>query len=190
MGFSVNWVKFLMSCVSSVSYSYLVNGQLSGTVFPHWDLRQGDPISPYLFTLAMEVFSKLLRQMALRKEFDWHPRYAQLNLSHLNFTDDLFVFIKGDVKSARAISRALHYFNSISGLQPNRGKSLVFCAGCEDSLRRDIISSLGFSEGTLPITYLGIPLIASNLRAIHCSQLIQKVDRAILSYHLLAAYNS
>ena len=60
LGFASRWVQMLMTCVRTVSYSVLVNGQPYGTIVPTWGIRQGDPLSPYFFILCAEGLSLLL----------------------------------------------------------------------------------------------------------------------------------
>jgi hypothetical protein len=62
MGFDVKWVQLVMTCVTSMQYSVLVNGTPGKPFIPSWGIRQGDPISPYLFLLCVEVLSSLLLQ--------------------------------------------------------------------------------------------------------------------------------
>lgn len=62
LGFSERWIELIMRCVSTVTYSVLVNGQLVGQIIPLRRIRQGDPLSPYLFLLCVEGLSSLLRQ--------------------------------------------------------------------------------------------------------------------------------
>ena len=60
LGFHERWSKLIMQCISTVSYRIKVNGELTDEIIPSWGLRQGDPLSPYLFLLCAEGFSTLL----------------------------------------------------------------------------------------------------------------------------------
>lgn len=60
LGFAREWIRVVMACVSSISYYFLVNGELKGYVVPSRGLRQGDPFSPYLFLLCVEGLSAFI----------------------------------------------------------------------------------------------------------------------------------
>lgn len=60
MGFHSQWIQWIMQCIITVSYSYLLNGQALGSVIPQRGIRQGDPLSPYLFIICSEVLSGLV----------------------------------------------------------------------------------------------------------------------------------
>lgn len=62
-------------------------------------MRQGDPISPLLFVIAMEYFTRILKKMSTKNGFYYHYRCASLGLSNLIFADDVMLFCKGDVSS-------------------------------------------------------------------------------------------
>jgi hypothetical protein len=71
MDFPEEWIKLIMSCVSSVSYAILVNGQPSGNIKPTRRIRQRDPLSPYLFLLCVEALSALLTMVEKKKGGDY-----------------------------------------------------------------------------------------------------------------------
>ena len=64
MGFNARWVGLIMSCINSASYSILVNGVPKGDIRPTRDIKQGDPLSPYLFLICLEALNCQLQQAA------------------------------------------------------------------------------------------------------------------------------
>lgn len=60
MGFNDRWVALIMECVTTVSYSLLVNEEPQGNIKPNRGIRQGDPLSPYLFLLCSEGLHRLI----------------------------------------------------------------------------------------------------------------------------------
>lgn len=62
MGFSEHWIKMVYECISTVSFQVLLNGSPSRSFCPSRGLRQGDPLSPYLFIMVLEVFSRLIEK--------------------------------------------------------------------------------------------------------------------------------
>ncbi|GJR07383.1 Toll/interleukin-1 receptor domain-containing protein [Tanacetum coccineum] len=86
-------------------------------------LRQGDPISPYLFTLVMEVLNLLIKKnIEENEEFEYHHGCKKLKITHLCFADDLLAFCHGDCESVRIIKKSLDEFSGYSGLLPNMQK--------------------------------------------------------------------
>lgn len=92
-----------MKCINNVSYSTLINGQPRCPFPAKKGLRQGDPLSPFLFVLAMKFFTRLLKGLKEIKEFHYHPRCAKLNIIQLGFANNLLLFSRGDVESAKKL---------------------------------------------------------------------------------------
>ena len=77
-------------------------------------VRQGDPLSPFLFLIVMEAFSLSLSKAVLHPRFDFHPKCKQIKISHLCFADDLFLFAKGNVDSVQITLDELTKFEAFS----------------------------------------------------------------------------
>ncbi|KAL0297928.1 UNVERIFIED_CONTAM: hypothetical protein Sangu_3170100 [Sesamum angustifolium] len=94
--------RWIEECVTSAHYSVVVNGGVHGFFAGARGLRQGDPMSPYLFVLVMEVLHMILQQLIEQDgEFQYHWRCQELNLFQLSFADDLLLLCKADVRRAK-----------------------------------------------------------------------------------------
>ena len=95
MGFDTHWVKLMMACISSVQYRVLLNGQPRGLIIPQRGLRQGDPLSPYLFILCTEALIANIKKAEREKQLTG-MKVARVcpSISHLLFVNDSLFFCK------------------------------------------------------------------------------------------------
>ena len=92
-GFSPIWRKWMRGCLSTVSFAVLVNGNAKGWVKASRGLRQGDPLSPFLFTLVADVLSKMLLREEERNSLEgFRVGRNKTKVSHLQFADDTIFF--------------------------------------------------------------------------------------------------
>ncbi|GJX34832.1 hypothetical protein Tco_0246389 [Tanacetum coccineum] len=178
-GFHLRMTGWIMECVTSTSFSLSINGNLHGYFKGKRGLRQGHPMSPYLFTLVMEVLTLMLHWQARDLVFTYHRYCSKLNIINLCFADDLFLFAHGDVESAWVIMNMLEEFKNASGLTPSLPKSTTYFCNVLNHVKLDILQILPFEEGKLPIKYLGVPLVPSRLLYRDCMELMEKVKRRI-----------
>lgn len=158
-----------------------VNGVTGGFFQSTKGIRQGDPLSPYLFVLAMECLSRLLLSRYEAGLIGYHPRTEQLKISHLMFADDVMVFFDGTSNSLHGISECLDDFASWSGLQMNPTKTELFTSGINRS-ESAAITSYGFPSGKFPIRYLGLPLMSRKLRISEYAPLMLKLSSRLQSW--------
>ncbi|XP_022024390.1 uncharacterized protein LOC110924702 [Helianthus annuus] len=182
-GFHPTMVHWIMLCVSTTSYSVCVNGEVHGFFKGSRGLRQGDPVSPYLFTLVMEVLTAILQHtVRIDNSFKFHNKCERQQIVNLCFADDLFIFAKGEIASARCIMKALDSFSKMSGLLPSVQKSTVFFSNVPSYVKAAILNLMPFKEGSLPVKYLGVPLISTRLLQKDCLLLLEKLENRIMHW--------
>ena len=169
-----------MCCVTSPSFMLSINGYYHGFFAGKRGLRQGCPLSHYLFTLVMEVFNLILkRRIAEDGKFKYHWRCKEQKITHLCFADDLMIFCYGNLSSVKVIKESLDLFAGAAGLHPNVFKSNIFFGNVKSSVKLSISGILQFNEGKLPMRYLGVPLISTRLFLRDCKNLVVKVKKRI-----------
>ncbi|XP_060210516.1 uncharacterized protein LOC132637445 [Lycium barbarum] len=112
--------KIIMSCISTSSIAVLVNGGKTTSIQPTRGIRQGDPMSPYIFILCMELLSRRIEQRVSQN--DWTPISVSARrpkISHLFFTDDLTLFSQANNRNVNTILETLSGFSSKSGQRIN-----------------------------------------------------------------------
>eukprot|EP00268_Persea_americana_P028555 TRINITY_DN27713_c0_g1_i1.p1 TRINITY_DN27713_c0_g1~~TRINITY_DN27713_c0_g1_i1.p1 ORF type:complete len:131 (+),score=5.30 TRINITY_DN27713_c0_g1_i1:296-688(+) len=97
----VRLIHLIMACVVDPQYSILVNGQAAGYFRSTRGLRQGCPLSPFLFTIVMEYFSSTLNSFATFLMIPSPYHRSNVTVSHLLFADDVMVFSKAAYEAAQ-----------------------------------------------------------------------------------------
>ncbi|KAJ8435083.1 hypothetical protein Cgig2_033623 [Carnegiea gigantea] len=171
--FAKVFITWIMSCVTSVSFSLHINGQSTGEFPGRKGLKQGDPLSPLLFVISKEYLSRLRHKHSVN--FKFHPHCKSLQLTHLMFADDLIIFCKADAPTIQHIMSTLNVFHECAGLKANMMKSQMVVGGCSPQLQDKCLQLTGFTETTFPLKYLGVPITASRLTKVECYNLVQKI---------------
>ena len=126
-GFHEDTVELVISCISSTSASLLFNGNQLESFNPFRGLRQGDPISPYIFVLYMEFLSSLINKKC--EEGKWVKVKASRGgpgFSHSFFANDFLLYAKADWGNYEAIVDVLEEFCELTGQKISKVKSKVF----------------------------------------------------------------
>lgn len=176
LGLGGRWLGWIRTCVTMAKISILVNGSPTEELSPQKGLRQGDPLSLFLFNIAAEGLNVLLeraKDLGLIKGATIGS--ASLKLSHLQFADDTILFCDAKWEEIVNVKRILRCFEIMSGLKINFHNSVVCGVGISDEIAQVFASKLYCLSKKLPLTYLGLPL-GANLRRMKTWQpVVEKV---------------
>jgi hypothetical protein len=161
MGFDSGWVSMIMRCVQSARFSVKLNGGVSEVFNPSRGLRQGDPLSPYLFLFCVEGFSALLKQAQAERQISGVKFGSNgPTVTHLLFADDSIVFLEASSDSLATLRRILLDYEESSGQKVNLGKSSIFFGrGSQSNQRRSLMEVMGIRCEALSEKYLGLPTV-------------------------------
>lgn len=180
--FPDRFICWIMECVTTAAYSASVNGQLHGFFRGKRGLRQGDPLSPYLFTICLEMLTRSLKHATSSPDYNFHPKCEPLGITHLAYADGLLLFSTGDIGSVKILMQCLHEYSSTAGLQANVLKSNLFAAGVSEQVRIDLLQITGFQAGVFSFRYLGIPLASNKLKISDYDCLLEKLNSKVQAW--------
>ena len=161
MGFGSKWISWINWCISIAYFFVLFNGSSMEFFRSSRGLRQGDPLSPYLFVIRMEAPSCLLKRV-LEGNFIsgcrfWGRDGGEIVISHLLYADDTILFYEAKSEQLMCLRWTLMWFEAFSGLKINLNKCVIIPLGRVDNVEV-LASELGCGVASLPTTYLGLPL--------------------------------
>lgn len=129
LGFNHHWISMINHCISSVRFSILLNGVPILPFQASQGLRQGDPLSPYLFITCMEILSRLITKKEEEgKIHGYQVSQSSPPISHLLFADDIFIFCRATLAEAHQLIDTLKQFSDITGQVVNYKNQLVYLA--------------------------------------------------------------
>lgn len=176
MNFGRKWCNWVMECVRTASISVLINGSPSGDFRMERGLRQGDPLSPFLYLIAAEGLSLLMKKAVEVGLVESTVIGGEgVMVSHLQFADDTIFTCSGKYENIRAIKQILRNFELLSGLRVNLKKCCLIGMNIEEEVVSNCANYLDCSVGKLPLQYLGMQVGLEHKKSASCNKLIQKV---------------
>ncbi|XP_026377852.1 uncharacterized protein LOC113272180 [Papaver somniferum] len=178
LGFHQDWVKLVQQCVTTTSIALLINGSPSASFTPSRGIRQGDLLSPYLFLIIMEGFSRIIQSQILQGNLNGIIVGKHgLQVSHLFFADECLLFLEASPKYLHNLQQILDQFSKASGQVVNLQISTIFFSkNVPPSLRNQFTNILHIKIMGLGEKYLGIPLLLHRSRKKNCWPILEHMS--------------
>nr|ABN05720.1 RNA-directed DNA polymerase (Reverse transcriptase) [Medicago truncatula] len=184
MGFPTLWRKWIKECITTATASVLVNGSPTDEFPLGRGLLQGDPLSPFLFLLAAEGLHVMMKAMVDASLFRGYRVGSgnEVVVSHLQFADDTLLLGEKSWANVRALRTVLILFEAVSGLKINFHKSLLVGVNVADSWLTEAASLLNCKVGSLPFTYLGLPIGGNPRRLSFWEPVVHRIKSRLSSW--------
>ncbi|KAA3457419.1 reverse transcriptase [Gossypium australe] len=181
MGFADGWIDLIMKCITTASYAIIVNGSRGLSFQPSRGLRQGDPLSPFLFLICSEGLSALMRSAktsGLIKGAKASRRGPAI--SHILFADDCILFGEATESGANILKEILKEYANCSGQCVNFDKTTVFYSTNTSAESKEVVSSLlGVRSSSNPEKYLGLPNMVGRKKKQAFQNLVDRIAARI-----------
>ena len=184
LGFNPKWVQLSMETITTASYSVIINGEPHGFIKPTRGLKQGDPLSPYLFLLCTEGLSAMLRK-AKESHTLRGVKSSQhgVCISHLLFVDDSLLFCRATVEECQRLLDLLGTYEAAFGQFINRQKtSLFFNTNTKPEVRRAIQQMMGARAMVNCEKYLGLPMVCGKSKVNTFKELQEKITKRVMGW--------
>jgi len=173
LGFGPRWTEWISILFRTSTSTPLLNGQRCPDFGHQRGVRQGDPLSPMLFILAMDPLQRLLELATAQGILSALPAStAKWRISM--YADDAAIFTNPIKSDLDAIKMILHIFGSASGLHINIHKSSIHPIRCQADFQG--------ARGTFPCRYLGLQLHIRKLQKVHIQPLIERIGQRLPSW--------
>jgi len=159
-GFPQLWCQWVANILTTTKLAVLVNGAPGPWFGCKRGLRQGDPLSPYLFLLVADVLQQLIKRHAGIR----HPAAPNLQCPVLQYADDTLILVRAERQDVENLKVVLDQFSTATGLKINYDKSTMVPMHTAAATVGALQGILGCQVGSFPQTYLGLPLSDTKLR--------------------------
>ncbi|KAL5566826.1 hypothetical protein UlMin_029990 [Ulmus minor] len=179
-GFGVRWRSWMRGCISLANFSIMINGKPRGRFGASRGLRQGDPLSPFLFILVVDILGRMMdKAVRIGEVKGFKVGREEEVVSHLQFADDTLFLLEPDKSNIEKVNTILKFFSMCSGLKINMNKSSLAGISLTEEEVRVLASEVGCEKGSWPMKYLGLPLGGNPNSAEFWTPVIEKVSKRL-----------
>ncbi|XP_078179612.1 uncharacterized protein LOC144573737 [Carex rostrata] len=178
-GFPLKYIAWIRNAILTGSSQIMINGLLGRKIILKRGVRQGDPLSPLLFILAIDFLArysqKLANSGAIKLAFEGMSPC-------LLYADDALFFVKPEIQQLQALQVMLTVFQRLSGLSVNLSKSELVVSNGTEATNQELANVIGCKLGTFPFTYLGLPLSNSRLPKTAFLPLLHRMNKRLAGW--------
>ncbi|KAE9602007.1 putative RNA-directed DNA polymerase [Lupinus albus] len=186
-GFSSKFVHWVKVILYSAKLSINVNGENVGFFNYLRGVRQGDPLSPLFFCLAEDVFSRgLSKLVSERRLIPIDGPCGIQTPTHVLYADDILIFCKGLKVNLLALNSLTQEYAQASGQLVNLVKCKFYTCSASDRKISNLSATLGFHAGSLPFTYLGVPLFKGKPRRLHLQPISDRIVAKLATWKCIS----
>eukprot|EP00253_Pinus_taeda_P005455 PITA_05455 len=182
-GFSKRWIEWIFSMISTPFFSILVNGNPTKPFNAYRGIRQGDPLSPFLFIVVADGLGRIIKRETRRNRLRGLKLWGNnLTITHQQFVDDIMLFGEVSLMEVRIIKEFLETFSEASGMEINKEKSCTFIFNTPEAIKAHLTRTLGFKQGNLPTKYLGNQLDIHPTCMRNWQEVIDKIKKRLSNW--------
>jgi len=179
-----------MTCATTPRFTISLNREHFGFFKCRRGLRQKDPLSPLPFVLVMDYLNRVLKLSTQAMKFQFLPLCKRMQLAYLCFADDLLLFYKAQAPSTKSLMAVFDHFSQCFGLRENQDKPQMILVSVDKQTREFLRYITEFSEGSLPLKYLLVPVKSSRLDENDGQILLDNIFARIRSWPLTRLTNA
>ncbi|GJW79213.1 RNA-directed DNA polymerase, eukaryota [Tanacetum coccineum] len=185
-GFGSKWCSWIRGCLQTATASVLLNGSPTSEFHFECGLKQGDPLAPFLFILVMETLHLSFVRATEAGIFTGLKIGTSFSISHLFYADDAVFIGEWSNANLSGITKILHCFSLLSGLNINLKKSHLLGVGIANEVILAAAENLGCATMKTPFKYLGV-MVGGNCAKVQAwEDTISKVKARLSNWKLKA----